>query len=314
MKFRYFTILALLVLASFTLADEATETSTTSFTMGEEQPADAPEPVEKIETPQSPETIESPQRAETSQEEAPEQKEKTEEDLIAEERMQSILFQQYSPETQVHWPINLTDSNFEHLTQAATGATTGDWYVEFYAPWCSACKDFEYAWNWVADKMSDRINIARVNIDEAPLTMERFNITEIPTIILLKRGKFYKYHSHYRPVDLLEKFAMKIYNESDTQGDVPPPPTFVDHAKLQLGYLYIEILLRFETVFKWLHLSEASKGAKIAISAITISIVFLLAYLVLCRCRKGEKVKQETEENNQGEESKKPSSRKKKID
>jgi hypothetical protein len=28
----------------------------------------------------------------------------------------------------------LDDSNFEHLTQASTGATTGDWFVKFYAP------------------------------------------------------------------------------------------------------------------------------------------------------------------------------------
>lgn len=31
--------------------------------------------------------------------------------------------------------VILDDSNFEHLTQAATGATTGDWFVKFYAPW-----------------------------------------------------------------------------------------------------------------------------------------------------------------------------------
>lgn len=28
----------------------------------------------------------------------------------------------------------LTDDNFEHETQASTGSTTGDWFVEFYAP------------------------------------------------------------------------------------------------------------------------------------------------------------------------------------
>ena len=31
----------------------------------------------------------------------------------------------------------LTDKNFEHDTQAVTGATTGDWLIEFYAPWVS---------------------------------------------------------------------------------------------------------------------------------------------------------------------------------
>lgn len=31
--------------------------------------------------------------------------------------------------------IILDSGNFEHLTQAATGSTTGDWLVKFYAPW-----------------------------------------------------------------------------------------------------------------------------------------------------------------------------------
>ena len=30
--------------------------------------------------------------------------------------------------------VELSDANFERLTQASTGATTGDWLVEFYAP------------------------------------------------------------------------------------------------------------------------------------------------------------------------------------
>ena len=31
--------------------------------------------------------------------------------------------------------VDLDNSNFEKLTQAATGATTGDWLIKFYAPW-----------------------------------------------------------------------------------------------------------------------------------------------------------------------------------
>ncbi len=31
--------------------------------------------------------------------------------------------------------VTLDSANFEKLTQAATGATTGNWFVDFYAPW-----------------------------------------------------------------------------------------------------------------------------------------------------------------------------------
>jgi hypothetical protein len=36
-----------------------------------------------------------------------------------------------APTSFVH---TLTDATFEHDTQASTGSTTGDWFVEFYAP------------------------------------------------------------------------------------------------------------------------------------------------------------------------------------
>ena len=39
--------------------------------------------------------------------------------------------------------VELTDSSFEQLTQSSTGATTGDWLVEFYAP--SAAQPTQHA-------------------------------------------------------------------------------------------------------------------------------------------------------------------------
>ena len=44
----------------------------------------------------------------------------------------------------------LTDSTFEHLTQAATGATTGDWLVMFFTEECSLCRRLTAALETVA--------------------------------------------------------------------------------------------------------------------------------------------------------------------
>ena len=57
----------------------------------------------------------------------------------------------------------LTDSTFEHLTQAATGATTGDWLVMFFTPSCALCTRLTAALETVACQQRGRASVASVN-------------------------------------------------------------------------------------------------------------------------------------------------------
>jgi thioredoxin-like negative regulator of GroEL len=57
----------------------------------------------------------------------------------------------------------LTDSSFEHLTQAASGATTGDWLVMFFTSSCQLCHRLMATLESVGCKHRGRINVARVN-------------------------------------------------------------------------------------------------------------------------------------------------------
>lgn len=56
--------------------------------------------------------------------------------------------------------VVLDTSNFEHLTQASTGQTTGKWFVKFYAPWCG-----EFAYIFLPFYLSELI----VSLYDAPL-------------------------------------------------------------------------------------------------------------------------------------------------
>jgi protein disulfide-isomerase-like protein len=125
-----------------------------------------------------------------------------------------------SDETELITPIELTDETFEHLTQASTGATTGDWFIKFHAPWCGHCKRLEPTWNELAAKIGGKINIAKVNVDDNPSTAERFDVKGFPTLIFLRRGKFYKFTSHDRALNDFVKFATETYASAEEQGNI----------------------------------------------------------------------------------------------
>eukprot|EP00282_Hemiselmis_andersenii_P008931 CAMPEP_0114124504 /NCGR_PEP_ID=MMETSP0043_2-20121206/8811_1 /TAXON_ID=464988 /ORGANISM="Hemiselmis andersenii, Strain CCMP644" /LENGTH=209 /DNA_ID=CAMNT_0001217385 /DNA_START=109 /DNA_END=738 /DNA_ORIENTATION=+ len=114
----------------------------------------------------------------------------------------------------------LDTGNFEHLTQSASGATTGDWFVEFYAPWCGHCKSLEPIWEEVAEKMLENRQsgersaiIAKVDATRCKYLASRFGIAGFPTLILFSQGKQYQY-SGERTAEKLLEFAMGGFKEA----------------------------------------------------------------------------------------------------
>jgi thioredoxin 1 len=58
--------------------------------------------------------------------------------------------------------------------------------VEFYAPWCDSCIEFENDLNTISDSFNNIINFFKVNIDDEPDLADRFMINKLPTFILFK--------------------------------------------------------------------------------------------------------------------------------
>jgi len=62
-------------------------------------------------------------------------------------------------------PIELTDENFEHDTQSATGGTTGDWLVLFCEPnRFRVCKEIMPMWAELSALLAGRVNVAQVDV------------------------------------------------------------------------------------------------------------------------------------------------------
>uniref|UniRef100_A0A3Q4B660 Thioredoxin-related transmembrane protein 1 n=1 Tax=Mola mola TaxID=94237 RepID=A0A3Q4B660_MOLML len=92
---------------------------------------------------------------------------------------------------------DVTDGNWEQIM-------TGEWMIEFYAPWCPACQQLQSVWKEFADWGEDmEVNIAKVDVTEQPGLSGRFIITSLPTIYHCKDGVFRKYQGARTKEDFL---------------------------------------------------------------------------------------------------------------
>lgn len=77
----------------------------------------------------------------------------------------------------------VTDASFE--ADIATGLTL----VDFWAEWCGPCRMMLPRLEELAAKTEGKAVIAKMNVDENPITPSGFRIMSIPTMILFKDGK-----------------------------------------------------------------------------------------------------------------------------
>lgn len=77
----------------------------------------------------------------------------------------------------------ITDASFE--ADIATGLTL----VDFWAEWCGPCRMMLPRLEELASKTEGKAVIAKMNVDENPITPSGFRIMSIPTMILFKDGK-----------------------------------------------------------------------------------------------------------------------------
>lgn len=134
----------------------------------------------------------------------------------------------------------LSDENFEHLTQASTGATTGDWFIFFNSAECVLCQRLYAVWESVAGKLKRKINVARVNALAAGVsTAKRFKVQETPAFIFLRQGKLYRYTLKEYTAKSFIDFAEVGYSKNTHPEIVPPLSSLMDEISVKQILEYV---------------------------------------------------------------------------
>ena len=63
--------------------------------------------------------------------------------------------------------------------------------VDFWAEWCAPCKKIEQVLDELAEELSGKVKLGKVNVDvdENKFLVDKFEIRSIPTLLVLNHGE-----------------------------------------------------------------------------------------------------------------------------
>jgi thioredoxin len=61
--------------------------------------------------------------------------------------------------------------------------------LDMWAAWCRPCLLMAPVLEELAVEMAGRVRVAKMNVDENPVTSERFKVRSLPTLLVFKDGR-----------------------------------------------------------------------------------------------------------------------------
>lgn len=170
---------------------------------------------------------------------------------------------------------DLTEDNWDSVLK-------GEWMIEFYAPWCPACRALQSTWEefstWTEDLSLN--GIAQVDVTTSPGLSGRFLVTALPTIIHVKDGEFRVYRGSR------DKDAFISFIEDQKWKEIEIIPAWKDPRSIQMTA--VSYFFRMSMILRSLHTQMTEVyglpywASYLAFAAVTVVIGALLGLILVC--------------------------------
>ena len=81
--------------------------------------------------------------------------------------------------------VAISDSSFENDVLNSEKPVL----LDYWAEWCGPCKMIAPILDEIAEEYSDKITIAKINIDDNQETPQKYAVRGIPTLMIFKEGE-----------------------------------------------------------------------------------------------------------------------------
>lgn len=79
----------------------------------------------------------------------------------------------------------LTDQNFTEEVLKSNQVVL----VDFWAPWCGPCRIVGPIVEQIAQEYAGKAKVGKLNVDENPITSQKYGIMSIPSLLIFKNGE-----------------------------------------------------------------------------------------------------------------------------
>jgi len=167
--------------------------------------------------------------------------------------------------------IILWDDNFEHYTQASTGATTGDWLVLFcnMEKRSKSCSELKKQFMHIAKRKDGLMNVAMIVYSEiSKLTFRRFGLPEFTPEIMFFRLGYQWVYAGPKTEDAIMAFVSGGFSDQPKQ-------------KVEKKLEFFEVWwgdLKIELAACWKEKRMPNKSTYMAISTVAVGVFIIFVF------------------------------------